>query len=67
MEEGGKEKRNRQEDLLIEAKNFFDSYKKEIGDSLRKEQNVIYLDFMKLTEFSNTLSDEIITNPEETL
>ncbi|MFC1682457.1 minichromosome maintenance protein MCM [Nanoarchaeota archaeon] len=64
MEEGEKPKN---EELIIEAKNFFDFYKKELGDSLRKGNNVIYLDFMKLTEFSNTLSDEILLNPEETL
>ncbi|HLA23552.1 MAG TPA: minichromosome maintenance protein MCM [Candidatus Nanoarchaeia archaeon] len=55
------------EDLLIEAKNFFDSYKREIGDSIRAGKNVVYVDFMKLSEFSSVLSDEIISNPEETL
>jgi len=55
------------EELLIEAKNFFDFHKKELGESLRKEQNVIFIDFMALTEFSNILADEVITNPEETL
>ncbi len=64
MKEGKKPKT---EDLLIEAKNFFDFYKKELGESIRKGQNVIYLDFMKLTEFSNQLSNEILSNPEETL
>jgi len=57
----------RKEDLIIEAKKFFDSYKKEIGDSLRKGTNVIFIDFIKLTEFSNILSDKVITDPEETL
>jgi replicative DNA helicase Mcm len=57
----------KKEDLIIEAKNFFDFHKKELGDSLRKGNNVLYIDFMKLTEFSNTLSDQIISNPEETL
>ncbi|MCK4552706.1 minichromosome maintenance protein MCM [Candidatus Pacearchaeota archaeon] len=55
------------EELIIEAKNFFESYKKELGESLKKADNVIYLDFMKLTEFSNKLADEILSNPEETL
>jgi len=55
------------EEIIIETKNFFDSYKKEIGDSLRKGNNVIYLDFMKLSEFSSRLSDEILSNPEEAL
>ena len=64
MKKGAKPKT---EDLLIEAKNFFDFYKKEFGESIRKGQNAIYLDFMKLTEFSNQLSNEILSNPEETL
>jgi replicative DNA helicase Mcm len=58
---------SKRDDLIIEAKKFFDYYKKEVGDSLRKGKNVIYMDFLKLTEFSNVLSDQIISNPEETL
>jgi replicative DNA helicase Mcm len=57
----------KKEDLIIEAKSFFDFNKKELGKSLRKDSNVIYLDFMKLMEFSNTLSEELLTNPEDTL
>ncbi len=64
----GEEKpKPKNEELIIEAKNFFESYKKELGESLKKADNVIYLDFMKLTEFSNKLADEILSNPEETL
>ena len=48
------------EEIIIETKNFFDSYKKEVGDSLRKGNKVIYLDFLKLSEFSSKLSDEIL-------
>jgi len=59
------EKKPKQEEILIEAKKFFDSYKQEIGESLRKGVSVIYIDFMRLTEFSNMLSDEILSNPEE--
>ncbi len=66
MEEEG-EKRSKNEELISEAKNFFDAHKVEFGDSIRKGDNVIYLDFMKLTEFSNVLSDEILANPEDTL
>jgi len=55
------------EDLVIEAKNFFDFNKRELGESIRRGNNVIYLDFMKLSEFSNKLSNEIVSNPEETL
>jgi DNA replicative helicase MCM subunit Mcm2 (Cdc46/Mcm family) len=59
--------RAEKEDLIIEAKKFFDSYKKEFGNSIRKGSNVIFIDFMKLTEFSNKLSDEILANPEDAL
>ena len=55
------------EEIISEAKNFFDYYKKEVADSLRKAKNVILLDFMKLMEFSSFLSDQILSNPEETL
>ena len=53
-----KDARSKKEEFLIEAKNFFDFYKKELGDSIRKANNVIHIDFLKLTEFSNKLSDE---------
>ncbi|MBR9702020.1 minichromosome maintenance protein MCM [Candidatus Pacearchaeota archaeon] len=65
--EGDNPSRPKNEELIIESKNFFDFHKKELGDSLRKGNNVIYIDFMKLTEFSNKLSDEILSNPEDTL
>ena len=55
------------EDLIIEAKKFFDFYKKDIGKSVRKGSNVVWLDFLKLTEFSNKLPDEILSSPEEAL
>jgi replicative DNA helicase Mcm len=70
-EEEGKSQREKdspgKEELMIEAKNFFDYYKREIREPLRKRNNVIFVDFMKLTEFSNKLSDEIFSNPEQGL
>jgi replicative DNA helicase Mcm len=65
--EEGESRKSKNEELLIEAKNFFDAHKKELGQSLRGSEGVIFIDFMKLTEFSNILSEEILTNPEETL
>ena len=59
--------KSKNDELMIEAKNFFDFNKKEIGESIRKGRNVIYIDFIKLTEFSNKLAEEILINPEETL
>ncbi|MFH1787454.1 MAG: minichromosome maintenance protein MCM [archaeon] len=64
---GDEEQKPKNEELIIEAKNFFDFNKKELGESIRRGNNVIYLDFMKLTEFSNILANEILSNPEETL
>ncbi len=61
------EKKIKKEELIIEAKNFFNFYKKEFGESIRKGSNIIHLDFMALTEFSNQLSEEILANPEEIL
>ena len=66
-EDTGKDERPKKEESLIEAKNFFEFYKKELGESIKKGNNVIHLDFIKLTEFSNKLSDEILSNPEESL
>ncbi len=57
----------RTDELLLEAKNFFNFNKEDLGESIRKNTNVVFLDFMKLTEFSNILSDEIIINPDDTL
>jgi len=55
------------EELLIESKNFFEVYKKEVGESVKKGTNVIELDFQELAKFSSKLSDELLTNPEEIL
>ncbi len=57
----------KQEELLLESKKFFDFHKKSLGESLRKGNNVIILDFLDLTEFSQDLAEEILSNPEETL
>ncbi|MFA5953036.1 MAG: minichromosome maintenance protein MCM [Candidatus Pacearchaeota archaeon] len=62
-----KEQSSKQEELLIEAKSFIDFYKKQLGESLRSEKNVVFIDFMIMSEFSNQLSDEVLANPEEAL
>jgi len=66
-EENLNEQTSKQEELLIEAKGFIDSYKKEIGQSLKSGTNVVFIDFMELSEFSNNLADEVLANPEEAL
>ncbi len=59
--------KSKEEELIIEAKGFFDFYKRELGESLRKGKNIIFLDFMKLLEYSNKLAEGILTNPEENI
>src|SRR3989344_2369353 len=61
------DKKKRQEELILEAKNFFNSYKKEIGQSIRSKDKTIRINFSQLAEFSPPLSDRLIESPEETI
>ena len=61
------QRKKKKEDIVLEAKKFFNAYKKEIGESLRKEEGIIKLDFNKVQEFSTILADNILDLPEETL
>lgn len=56
------EKKN--EDLIQEAKRFFNDYKKELGEGV-KDGNIVYINFSDLASFSPDISDIIITRPEE--
>ena len=53
------------DELILEARNFFNSYKKEIGKSVREGKNVIYIDFDNLSSFSHELSELLFNKPEE--
>ena len=55
------------EDLILEAKNFIERYKKNLKSSLRNENSVIYLDFQEMAEDSTILADEVIKRPDETI
>ncbi|MCX6749405.1 MAG: hypothetical protein NTW17_01520, partial [Candidatus Pacearchaeota archaeon] len=59
--------KSKNEELMIEAKGFFDFYKKDLGEAIRKGKNAIVLDFMKLLEYSNKLTEQILVNPEENI
>ncbi|MEK6933528.1 MAG: minichromosome maintenance protein MCM [Nanoarchaeota archaeon] len=61
--EGQQIKKKKQEDLLLEGKNFFDYYKKEVGKSVRHGERVILLSFQQIAEFSPMLSESIIEEP----
>src|SRR3989344_4835296 len=60
-------KKKKHDELILEAKNFFDAYKKEIGQSTRGGDRVIKLSFPLLAEFSPTLSENILDSPQDTL
>ncbi|MBT4135598.1 hypothetical protein HOD75_03040 [archaeon] len=61
------DKKPQNEELIIEAKSFFETYKKEIGESIRKAKKVIYVNFQDLSSSSPTLAEALISNPEEIL
>src|SRR3972149_7846612 len=58
------EKKKKREDIIQEAKNFFDAYKKEIRQSSDKATNI---DFQTLAEFSPSLAESVIETPEDTI
>jgi replicative DNA helicase Mcm len=53
------------EELIIEAKGFFETYKKEIGKSIREDKKVVQIDFNDLAEYSHGLSETLLISPEE--
>jgi len=59
--------RKKQEELLLDAKNFFNSHKKQLAESIRGERNVIFLAFDTLTEFSPELAKNLEESPETIL
>ncbi|MEK6850531.1 MAG: LAGLIDADG family homing endonuclease [Nanoarchaeota archaeon] len=59
-------KKKKQEEMLLEAKNFFNAYKKEISQSIRTGERVIYIPFQHLAEHSPSLSEEVLENPQQT-
>ncbi len=61
------EKRKKHDELMLEAKNFFETYKKEIGQSIRAGERVVHVSFVDLSEFSPMLSENLIESPEESV
>jgi replicative DNA helicase Mcm len=59
------EKKRELEELIQEAKGFFETYKKEIGQSIRADKKVIQIDFNDIAEFSHELAEELLNFPEE--
>src|SRR3989344_9188119 len=55
------------EELIAEAKLFFETYKKEIGESIRKGKKVIFVNYEDLSSNSPILIEALISHPEEIL
>ncbi len=55
------------EDLINEAKEFFEYYKKEIGKSAKEGDKIIQVSFQDLSASSHKLSEFLLEKPEETL
>ncbi|MEK6888885.1 MAG: minichromosome maintenance protein MCM [Nanoarchaeota archaeon] len=60
-------KKKRMDELLLEAKNFFDANKKEIANSIRSENNVVMISFESLSQFSPSLAESLLETPEQIL
>ncbi|UZE94097.1 MAG: minichromosome maintenance protein MCM [Candidatus Pacearchaeota archaeon] len=53
------------EDLIIEAKEFFELYKQEIGKYAKKGKKTIQVSFQDIASFSHILADQLLLKPEE--
>ena len=61
------DKKKTNEELIAEAKSFFEAYKKEIGESRRKGRRVIFVNFNDISAHSPVLAEALISSPEEIL
>ncbi len=61
------DKKKTNEELITEAKSFFETYKKEIGDSIRRGKKVVFVNFDDLSSSSPLLAEALIGNPIEIL
>ena len=70
IDERGSKKRmveKKTEEFVVEAKQFFSFYKKEVGKSIREGKKAVYVDFNELASFSHEIAELLIQNPEEGL
>ncbi|HVY01864.1 MAG TPA: minichromosome maintenance protein MCM [Candidatus Nanoarchaeia archaeon] len=61
------ERKKKHEELALEAKSFFEDYKKEIGQSIRSGERVVKISFLPLSESSPAITESLLEMPEETL
>ncbi len=57
----------KREDIEFESRRFFESHKRDIGSSLREDDNVAKVSFKALTQFSPQVAERILETPEDTL
>ena len=55
------------EELIAEGKLFFETYKKEIGESIRKGKKVVFINYEDIISTSPILMEALIAQPEEVL
>lgn len=55
------------EELIAEAKSFFETYKKKIGESIRKGRKVVFINFQDMASNSPVLAEALMVQPEEIL
>ncbi len=55
------------EELIIEAKEFLEYYKTEIGKTAKKSQKAVNIPFNEIASFSHDLADQLLAKPEEVL
>lgn len=55
------------EDLINDAKEFFETYKQEIGKFAKQGKKTVHLSFQDLVSHSHQLTETLIHQPEETL
>ena len=67
LQKEAKTKRINQDEILTEAKSFFETQKKQVGESAKTGEKVVRIDFHELAEHSPEIAELIIIRPEETL
>ncbi len=55
------------EELIIEAKEFLEYYKNEIGKVAKKGNKSVPISFQEIVSFSHELGDQLLAKPEEVL
>ncbi|MEK6846616.1 MAG: minichromosome maintenance protein MCM, partial [Nanoarchaeota archaeon] len=55
----------KKKEFEIEAKQFFEAHKKEVGKSIREKDKIVRMDFDQLARFSPAISEKLLESPED--